>query len=154
MPEHDHLPHLRPVTRQPIIFLTAVAFGRRPILACGSAHIVLREIWTKSDLMDGWSVGRYVIMPDHVHLFARAAQDAKPLAKWVQTWKSLSSRKLINELNVTAPVWQKDYFDRFLRSSESYADNWDYVLENPVRKNLVCRGDDWPWQGVVEDLSF
>lgn len=154
MAEHLRLPHLRPFAREPIVFLTIVTHDRRPLLACESMHSLLRGLWERSPAFDGWSVGRYVLMPDHVHLFARAAIDAKPLARWVQTWKSISARRFEPALNVAGPFWQKDYFDRFLRSADNYTEKWDYVRHNPVRKGLVSNVADWPWQGFIEDLSF
>jgi putative transposase len=154
MAEHLHLPHLRPLTRQPIVFITVVTYDRRCVLTCEVAHAILREIWSRGPLLDGWSVGQYVLMPDHLHLFARAAQDGKALAQWVQSWKSMSSRRLASELKLEVPVWQKDYFDRFLRSPEDYAHKWNYVSENPVRRGIVATAADWKWKGVIEDLSF
>lgn len=154
MPDHSRLPHILPFAQQPLVFLTVVTHERRPALACASAHDTLRSIWANSPDLDGWPVGRYVLMPDHVHLFARATRDAKPLARWVQTWKSLSSRQLSETLSLPPPIWQKDYFDRFLRSSESYAEKWRYVASNPVRAGLCRQPEDWPWQGVLADLAF
>lgn len=156
MPDHQQkrLPHLFSTAWHPIVFLTAVTHDRRPMLARDEAHEILRKIWLCSPAIDGWVVGRYVLMPDHVHLFARAACDAKPLAGWVQGWKSLSSRRLTAGEHFTAPLWQKDYFDRFLRSAESYGEKWDYVAANPVRGGLVRTPEEWRWQGVMEDLEF
>lgn len=154
MAEHRRLPHLRPFALQPIVFLTVVTHDRRPLLACDPAQTILRALWTHSPLHDGWTVGRYLLMPDHVHLFARAAVDAKPLARWVQMWKSMSSRELASQLNIDPPLWQPDYFDRFLRSSDNYSEKWDYVAANPVRKRLVESTDEWMWQGVIADLKF
>jgi putative transposase len=154
MREHQRLPHLRPFAIQPIVYLTVVTHERRAALACSAVHAILRDIWSRSPTLDGWSVGRFMMMPDHVHLFARAARDAKPLARWVQAWKSLSSRRLTTELNAPPPLWQKDYFDRFLRSGENYHEKWDYVMANPVRKGLVRTPEEWPWQGVLVDLTF
>ena len=152
--EYKRLAHLRPFVRQPIVFLTVVTNERRPVLACYAAQAVLREIWSNAPTLDGWAVGRYVLMPDHVHLFARAGLDAKSLAKWVQGWKSLSSRRLTAALKLAPPLWQKDYFDRFLRSADNYSEKWAYVVANPVRKGLARAPAEWPWQGVMEDLAF
>src|SRR5438270_675748 len=33
-------------------------------------------------------------MPDHVHFFSRRATVARPMAEWMQMWKSVSSRQL------------------------------------------------------------
>ncbi len=104
--------------------------------------------------MDGWFVGRYVIMPDYVHLFVRSSLEAKPLATWIKTWKSLSARELKTKHNLMPPIWQRDYFDHFVRSAESYSEKWEYVRNNPVRKNLATHPDEWPHQGEIHFLQF
>ena len=52
------------------------------------------------------------------------------------------------------PVWQKDFFDRQLRSGESYREKWFYELENPVKAKLVARWEDWPNQGQLDVLQW
>jgi putative transposase len=152
--EHRHLPHLNPFSRHPTVFLTVVAHNRRSLLACQEACDVLVDIWSRSATTDGWFVGRFVLMPDHVHLFARPAVNAKPLADWMQTWKSLSSRRIAAALKTAPPVWQKDYFDRFLRSADNYQEKWRYVEMNPVRKGLCSQPAAWPWHGELSELRF
>jgi REP element-mobilizing transposase RayT len=115
---------------------------------------ILRELWEKSALANGWFVGRYVIMPDHVHLFAMATRDAWPLQRRVAAWKSIAARQMVIAGLTPAPIWQRDYFDRFLRSADSYSEKWDYVRENPIRAGLVENAEVWKWQGVVHDLRF
>ena len=80
-------------------------------------------------------------MPDHVHFFARRATIAQPMAKWMQMWKSVSSRKLAAALEITPPIWQPDYFDRYLRSRENYGQKWNYVEQNALRAGLIKEGD-------------
>lgn len=154
MPEHRHLPHLRPFAPQPIVFITAVTADRRPCLADKAALAALTEIWQASPEVDGWFVGDFLLMPDHVHLFARAALDARPLAQWVGSWKSLSARRLKTEPGFAPPLWQRDYFDRFLRSADDYSEKWNYVAHNPVRQGLCAAFGDWPWRGRLFDLQF
>ncbi len=93
-------------------------------------------------------------MPDHVHLFTRAAPEAKDLARWMECWKSLGARQLKLRLGITPPLWETDYFDRFLRSSDNYREKWDYVAMNPVRAGLCSRAEDWRWKGRRVDLWF
>jgi putative transposase len=57
-------------------------------------------------------------------------------------------------LPVEAPIWQRDFFDRFLRSADSYSEKWEYVRDNPVRAGLVRRPEDWSHQGVTHDLAL
>jgi hypothetical protein len=53
----------------------------------------------------------------------------------------------------TASTLAEGFFDHLIRSSESYAEKWEYVRENPVRAGLVTSADDWPWQGEIEYLE-
>ena len=76
------------------------------------------------------------------------------MAKWVQLWKGVSSRKMANALKMPPPIWQADYFDRYLRSAESYSQKWDYVEQNPVRAGLVEHFEDWPYRGIIHDLML
>ncbi|MCW5547335.1 MAG: transposase [Opitutaceae bacterium] len=154
MPEHRRLPHLQPFAGQPVIFLTVVTFDRRACLADRTVLATLVAIWQRSPTRDGWFVGDYMLMPDHVHLFARPALEAKPLARWMETWKSLSARQLKASIGLKPPLWQRDYFDRFLRSADNYAEKWNYVAMNSVRKGLCALPEDWPWRGRLHDLCF
>jgi len=53
-----------------------------------------------------------------------------------------------------AGKWQRKGWDSRLRRSESYAEKWAYVRENPVRKGLVKPPDDWPYQGRLNVLPW
>lgn len=92
-------------------------------------------------------------MPDHIHMFAMPDLTPMPLGKWVATWKSLAARQLVASAGAVAPVWQRDYFDRYLRTTESYGEKWEYVRLNPVRAGLVTNEEDWPYQGVINKLG-
>ncbi len=129
--------------RSNIIFLTVCAQDRKPIFANEAAHGTLLAAWQAAT---AWRVGRYTIMPDHIHLFcAPASLQHPPLAGWVQYWKSLASRQWPHPHE--QPIWQRDHWDRQLRSGESYGEKWAYVRKNPVRKGLVASADAWPYQG-------
>lgn len=151
---HGHLAHLRPFAKQPIVFLTVCSKDRQRVLADSEMHAMLAETWSKTRGLHGWAVGRYVIMPDHVHLFARAEIEAASMAVWVKSWKSFTARAAKLSGVTDGPLWQADYFDRYLRTGESYSEKWDYVANNPVRAGLVKRGEDWAYQGEIERLGF
>ena len=62
-----HERHNTPV----IVFLTVCTKNRKAILANDSAHQLLRAAW---QTQPSWLVGRYVILPDHLHLFCAPAE--------------------------------------------------------------------------------
>ena len=76
------------------------------------------------------------------------------MSDWIKAWKSISARKINSEFSRNGSVWQVDYFDRYVRTGESYSEKWEYVRSNPVRAGLVNHPDDWPFQGMLCDLMF
>jgi putative transposase len=134
-----------------IVFLSVVTKDRKPILANAAAHATLVAAWREA--ANTWLVGRYVLMPDHMHLFcAPALQIVEPLMRWVNFWKSKCSRNWPRRDE--APVWQRHFWDTQLRRGESYDEKWNYVVANPVRAGLVSRFEDWPYQGELNELRW
>jgi len=98
-------------------------------------------------------VGRYVLMPDHLHLFVKFSDPAHDLSSWVKSLKN-SLSKTLRQAGRPPPHWQKGFFDHVLRASESYSKKWLYVAENPVRAGLVKERTEWPWQGEIHPLRI
>ncbi len=155
MPGREHLCRLSNVwSDHPVYFLTTCTLGRRRILTAGECAGVLVEAWGSAPERHGWAVGRYVIMPDHVHFFATPFPAAKPLRAFMRDWKKWTSRCLVRPGTPVGPVWQAEFFDHLLRSPRSYSEKWDYVRDNPVRAGLVANPNDWPYSGECVDLSW
>ena len=130
-----------------IIFLTVCTKGRSPWLAAEEHHAILRSVWSEAT---AWLVGRYVLMPDHLHLFAAPGNPELPLENWVKYWKSQFSKANPNK----GKRFQTDHWDTRLRQGDSYDEKWAYVVNNPVRHKLVAQPEDWPYQGVIFDLVW
>jgi REP element-mobilizing transposase RayT len=129
------------------------------VLARPEIAEILTEEWRYARDRHGWAVGRYVIMPDHVHFFCRAEHESKTLSQFVGAWKGWSSRRARAILRprpaaAATKLWQREFFDHMLRSSESYSEKWNYVFENPVRAGLAICADDWPYAGEIETLTL
>ena len=136
----------------PIYFLTLNTHERRRVLANRSIHETFLAFCLRAQ-RHGVFVGRYVLMPDHIHLFATFAPEAICLSLWVKSLKNSMSKRL-NETCVDAPHWQKGFFDHVLRSDVSYSQKWEYVRLNPLRAGLVINSDDWEFQGKICDLEI
>jgi putative transposase len=138
--------------RNPLHFVTCCTYRRRPHLANDRLHDAVAKFSKRAQNDFGIAVGRYVILPDHLHFFVALPSDIK-LGDWVGTLKRLLARSL--EISGSAdPIWQRGFFDHVLRSRESYSAKWNYVRENPVRAGLVKNADDWPFCGEIVDIYF
>ena len=132
--------------------MTACTANRRKILARSAIHESFIE-FAKSGPEHGAWIGKYVLMPDHVHAFVALDDEKITLANWMKSLKN-SLSKTLQARNVPVPHWQKTFFDHVLRSSESLSEKWEYVCENPVRAGLVKKSEDWPFQGEIFSLEY
>lgn len=136
--------------RATIVFLTICTKNRQPLLDQAQVHDLLVAWWRKADQ---WLVGRYVVLPDHLHLFCAPGHiSSVALQTWVAYWKNGVARDWPQRK--TGPIWQRDFWDRQLRRAESYEAKWDYVRHNPVRHGLVASAEAWPYQGEVHPLTW
>ena len=130
----------------PRFFLTLCSAGRERCLASDCVHSAFIEFMQGSTQRYGWSCGEYVLMPDHIHFFASPFPDGVTLGSWIKATKAFI-RLAAKEQGIN---WQKGFFDHVLRSTESYAEKWEYVRQNPVRAGLVTKPDDWPFLGQID----
>ena len=127
----------------PLYFVTFATRDRERIPSLDVAQAGLEQYAHRAIESFNVALGRYVIMPDHVHLFVRSGRDVT-LSSWIGGLKramsvTLKSRRL----------WQPGFFDHILRTDESYGEKWNYVRNNPVRAGLVKNAGDWPYQGEI-----
>jgi REP element-mobilizing transposase RayT len=79
----------------------------------------------------------WCVMPNHVHVMLYIAHGAD-VPKVVHSWKSYTAHKM--GLGV---IWQREYFDRVIRSPQEFNDTRAYIHNNPAKAGLR----NWPWVG-------
>ena len=139
-------------TARPFYFITFNTYNRRHFLARPEVHEAFCIFCAKAQEHDV-AVGRYVLMPNHVHLFAAFPTDGIALPSWVQSLRTVIGKRLLH-LGVHKPHWQEGLFDHLLRSCESYSQKWEYVRKNPVRAQLSKTPEAWPYQGEIVRIAF
>jgi len=84
----------------------------------------------------------WVIMPNHVHaLIAPIAGNR--LADIVHGWKSWTAKAINRHRGDWGTVWQREYFDRFIRDERHFAAALAYIEDNPVKAGLAAKPTDW-----------
>ncbi len=148
-------PRLRNIyTASPVCFVTFCTYDRQRLLANDMVHEAFVDFVQRGYNDHNIAVGRYVIMPDHIHLFVRGPYDFK-LSIWVNQLKGFLTKQIrFCSRSSVANVWQRGFFDHVLRGSESYSGKWAYVEQNPVRAGLVETASDWPYAGEVVEIRM
>ena len=156
MSQHRRLRRLDAIWISPAIyFVTLCAAQRRPIFANPGAFSILLAEFSGVSRRSGWRIGRFVVMPDHVHFFCASEETptSATLSRCVGAIKQWTAKSMAADFGLQAPIWQKQFFDHLLRTRESYENKWRYVYENPVRAGLAARAADWPYAGEIDILE-
>jgi putative transposase len=85
----------------PIYFVTACTCKRQNILANHEIHNAFIEFGKNGSARGAW-VGRYVLMPDHLHAFVALDDERIDLAKWMKSLKNALS-KILRTQKVASP---------------------------------------------------
>jgi REP element-mobilizing transposase RayT len=84
-------------------------------------------------------------MPSHVHLLVGCKQGGVQLSKFMQAFKSLSSRRLFPGRGT---VWAARFDDRLMKEENQFLSRLNYVHQNPVRSGLVRKPEEWSWSSA------
>ena len=93
----------------------------------------------------------FLVMPDHLHFIVNiggrgvtalpgnesGGRGATALPKVIANFKHLLSARY-------GLRFQRDFFDTRLRDDAHFAEEYDYILGNPVRKGLCATPEEWP----------
>jgi alanyl-tRNA synthetase/REP element-mobilizing transposase RayT len=150
------LPHFeRPWGKYVVTFNTR---DRRPLTPI-ERDIVL-ECLTFPARKNHYQLYAACVMPDHVHLLFEPQiknNDATgepffySLSELLQNIKSVSAHKLNASRGENGPVWEKESFDRLIRSESDLQEKFVYICRNPWTAGVVPLGSDYRWLWTSED---
>ncbi|CAN5207962.1 hypothetical protein BH20VER2_BH20VER2_15950 [soil metagenome] len=94
------------------------------------------------------------VMPDHVHALLRPApkQDDEKgdplfwtLSELMQSIKSFTAHEINKARGTSGTVWQKERFDRYIRSDRDLEEKFQYICRNPWEAGVAGQDEDYPW---------
>ena len=100
----------------------------------------------------------FVVVPNHVHALTTFRIGFR-LCDVVRGWKSYSARRINAILGRNGALWQRDYYDRYVRDERHFERARAYIENNPVAAGLVARAEGWRFSslgwsvGVHADVS-
>lgn len=100
-------------------------------------------------------------MPDHVHLLFEPRVKEKggsgdtvfwSLSEILQGIKSASAHRINKTTGTQGPVWEKESFDRLIRSEQDLHERFHYIARNPWDAGIVSQNQNYAWLWTQEDL--
>lgn len=102
-----------------------------------------------------YKIHEWCVMPNHVHVLFQPT-NGRTMSKSVASWKAFTGRRISEWRMRTGldpdahggPVWQREYYDRFIRDVNHYETVVAYIRDNPVKAGLVERAEDWAYSSA------
>ena len=133
-----------------------------------TAHRRILSLQTRTIILNAWRhfhKARYelfaiCVMPDHVHALFQpwpknesSREETKfwSLAELMRSLKSFTAREINRAERKTGPVWEKETFDRYIRSDRDLAEKFHYILRNPWDAGVAKQNEEYPWIWTAED---
>jgi REP element-mobilizing transposase RayT len=135
-----------------VYFLTICTYDKQPhFTEERSAQVMVDTLLNLVDKLE-FNLYAWCLMPDHLHLLISPSgkMDVKEIVKRL---KGISATRL-RKMGIRGGIWQKSFYDHIIRRDESLLAVAEYVLENPVRKGLSARYEDYPYCSWLHPLPL
>jgi putative DNA methylase len=86
----------------------------------------------------------WVVMPNHVHILMTPEENAS-LSDIVHSLKSYTAKKINDQKSRSGSVWQRGYYDRYIRNNDHFWSVMRYIELNPVKADLCSQPLEWEW---------
>ncbi|MCE9519403.1 MAG: DEAD/DEAH box helicase [Verrucomicrobia bacterium] len=150
------LPHFeRPWAKYMLTYSTR----ERRILSSEAREIVLKALLYFNQVR--YHLLATVVMPDHVHILleplpASWDEEGTPIFHSLtdinHSIKSFTANKINKLEGSSKPVWEKESFDRMIRSESDLQEKFDYIKNNPAEAGIVSKGKSYPWSWPLEHV--
>ncbi|MFZ4774708.1 MAG: DEAD/DEAH box helicase [Terrimicrobiaceae bacterium] len=139
-----NLPHFeRPWAKYAVTFTTR----ERELLSETARDIVLDAILHASG--SRYHLYAACVMPDHVHLLIEPSMDEAgnfcALSEILHSLKSFTAHEINKAKSRTGSLWEKESFDRIIRSESDLQEKFSYITRNPWDNKVVPANEDYPW---------
>ena len=121
-------------------FIRASSFQRQSLFQSEKmANLFLNTLFHYRN-QNNYMLHEFVLMPDHFHLLI---SPIVTLERTMQFIKGGFSFRVKKELGYAGEIWETSFYDRRVRDIEDYYAFRSYIRENPVKRGLVARAEDY-----------
>jgi len=149
--------------------LTFSCFGGQPFLDRDRTRQWMLHAIKPAQMEHALDIWAFVIMPEHVHLLFHPRETRYDVSRILTTLKQSVAKRAMHFVKASAPsflprmtdkhpngkttirFWQRGGgYDRNLWSPGYIWETIEYIHDNPVRRGLCNRPEDWPWSSAVD----
>ena len=114
------------------------------ILISDAARVLVDEFTNVAPL--GFEIPHFTILPNHWHALLVATAEYPPtLSALMKRIKGRSAKNIRAKIGGSGPVWQREWFDHWIRDEAEGQRIVAYIHANPVKAKIVARWEDHPW---------
>jgi REP element-mobilizing transposase RayT len=126
-------------------FLTFCARDRVPVF--NDTHIAEQTLaqFRRTSALECFAILAYCLMPDHAHLLVEGLSINSDFRRFAKMAKQRSGGAYARSRH--ARLWQEGYYERVLREDDDARELARYIINNPVRGDLVESPADYPFLG-------
>ncbi len=88
-----------------------------------------------------YRLAAWVVMPNHVHVLVELW--TMPIGRLLKAWKGASAHAVNLLLGSGGTLWQREYWDRYIRDEAHFGKARHYIESNPVKAALVKAPEQW-----------
>ncbi len=124
--------------------ITSSTWGRRALFSKERwANLMIDTLYHYRG--SAYLLHEFVVMPDHIHVLLTAKTSLEKATHFIKGGFSYRAKK---ELGSSMEIWQKGFSDHRIRDAEDYRRHLAYIRQNPVRKHLCERADEFPYSSA------
>ena len=135
-------------------FITASTFQKQGLLQSDRMANLLLAVLYHYRSQQKYLLHEFVIMPDHFHLLLSPMETLERALQLIKGGFSFRAKK---ELGFGGEIWEKSFYDHRVRDWQEYCGFRKYIHENPVKRKLAARPEDYPFSsaraGMVLDAA-
>ncbi len=144
-------------------YFTCSCYQRLPLFEGNHAKHEFVSALSRARERHGFLLLAWVLMPEHFHVIVVPDLPDSTVTHILTSLKASVARRVLKQLRRandpilgqltssrgTTHFWQRGGgYDRNVRSTSDLEEKVRYIHENPVRRGLVTRPEDWEWSSA------
>jgi len=138
-------------------FITIVTYHRVPLFKNPESRKYLHNAFVDVKSRFPFNIDAVCLLPDHIHVLMRLPEDDADYPMRIREIKRLFTKAYLKNIGPGAPrnesrqrkneaaIWQRRYWEHFIRDENDLNTHIDYIHYNPVKHGLVNSVAEWKW---------